>query len=56
MEVRQREPGKACWLVSVGGSFRTDTQNDGVFINYAPPTGWNIVVSSGKWATAMCGK
>lgn len=48
--------GKACWLVAVGGSFRSNTQNDGVFINYAPPTGWNIVVSSGKWGTAMCGK
>lgn len=48
--------GKACWLVSIGGSFRTDTQNDGVFISYAPPTGWRITVSSGKWGTAMCGK
>ncbi len=47
--------GKACWLVSVGGSFRTDTQSDGVFISYAA-SGWSLNVSAGKWATAMCGK
>lgn len=48
--------GKACWLVSVGGSFRSDTQTNGVFIKHSVTDGWSIDISAGKWGTAMCGK
>lgn len=46
-------PGKACFLQSVGGSFRAGT-GDGVFINWNAGTGWSLTVSPGKWGTAAC--
>ncbi|WP_438036928.1 hypothetical protein [Sorangium sp. So ce204] len=47
--------GTQCFLTGVGGRFRTNSWDDGVFVTYDPGTHWwKVTVSNGKTAHVMC--